>query len=449
MKALLTIVICFLSLSLAAQNVSITFQGGTSKNKNYQVVVDGISYYSANSVSTSGRKVTTIANLSPGAHTLDVYDLKSNVVANDGSGNVPTATKPVYSKRFQLRQGYDMNISIRGNGLVSFTEKRSQTQLTAQAGTPMTSTAFNQLVQNIQAQRYQSSRITAVRNAINVSGNYFTTTQVQQLLTLINAENRRLELAKLSYSKVTDKANFRSVYEVLSSEMNRDALDDYVVQQGGYLEVTQSNTAYATVMPDADFSVLLNRTRNYSYEADRLTEIRNALNSNNYYNTSQIKQLLSLVKSETERLAFAKTAYNRVLDKSTFNQLVDLFYVQSNRDNLNNFIVSNGGVANTSTYRVAMSDASFTQIYNKAGGHFLPWNIIKDIRTAFGTTSNYFSTDQVKQLLQLVSSETSKLELAKLAYARVVDAMNFPQLLELFTTQSSKTDLENFIRLQQ
>jgi hypothetical protein len=400
--------------------------------------------------------VVTIPNLAPGAHNLDVYVLgNNNTTYSDGSANSSVQGEPAYSKTFQLRQGYDMNLSVRGNGLVSFTERKSKTQYNAQTGGAMSTTAFNQLVQNVLNKRYQSDKIIAVRNAFNTTGNYFTSAQARQLLLMINSERRRLELAKLSYSKVTDKTNFTTVYNVLNSEASRDALDDYVVAQGGSISSTENNTAYGnnpaygSPMTDANFNQLLSRTTNYLYQDDRLTEIRNAFNSTyNYFNTTQIKQLLTLINAETDRLSLAKLAFARVVDRNNFNQVVDLFYSQYNRDELNRFIINNGGVANTTTFKAPMTDASFTQIYNKARAHFFQKNTLNDIRNAFNNTGNNFSTAQVKQLLMLANTEPDKLALAKLAYPRVVDPVNFSQLLDLFSVQSNRTELDIFIKAQ-
>jgi hypothetical protein len=385
-----------------------------------------------------------------------VYVLgNNNTTYSDGSANSSVQGEPAYSKTFQLRQGYDMNLSVRGNGLVSFTERKSKTQYNAQTGGAMSTTAFNQLVQNVLNKRYQSDKIIAVRNAFNTTGNYFTSAQARQLLLMINSERRRLELAKLSYSKVTDKTNFTTVYNVLNSEASRDALDDYVVAQGGSISSTENNTAYGnnpaygSPMTDANFNQLLSRTTNYLYQDDRLTEIRNAFNSTyNYFNTTQIKQLLTLINAETDRLSLAKLAFARVVDRNNFNQVVDLFYSQYNRDELNRFIINNGGVANTTTFKAPMTDASFTQIYNKARAHFFQKNTLNDIRNAFNNTGNNFSTAQVKQLLMLANTEPDKLALAKLAYPRVVDPVNFSQLLDLFSVQSNRTELDIFIKAQ-
>lgn len=450
MKTLITLLLSIITVAVAAQNVTVTFQGA-NRNRNYQVVIDGVSYYSANQEISNGRSVITIPNLTPGSHTVEVYNVKTNGTYTDGSSNAETGTE-VYSKTFQLRQGYDMNIAVRGNGAVSFTEKRAKNvTTTAQNGVPMSSTAFNQLLINVRNKRYQSDKIAMITTAFNTNGNYFTTSQVRQLLLLVTSESKRLDLAKLSYAKVTDPGNFSYVYDVLNSENNRDILDDYVVSQKNYGTTnTQNNAAYGTAMSDVNFNQLLTRTKNYLYQEDRIAEIKNSLSSSyNYFNTTQIKQLLLLVNSETERLSLAKTAFTHVVDRNNFNQLVDLFYTQYNRDELNNFIVSNGGVANTSTYKAPMTDAAFTSIYNKARSHFFQKNTVNEIKNAFNNTSNNFSTEQVRQLLLLASTEPDRLALAKLAYPRVVDNYNFSQLLDLFTIQSNRSELDIFIQAQQ
>ena len=375
MKTIILCLLSTLSLSLAAQTVTVTFQGAANRNRNYQVVVDGVSYYSVNSVSNNGRKQTTISDLGIGSHTLEVYPASATSGSIDGSTTKPSS-RPVYTKTFQLREGYDMNIAVKANGQVSFTEKRITTSYsTTRAGSPMSNTAFNQLLQKVQSRRYQTGRITEIKTALNATGNYFTSAQIQQLLQLITAENRRLELAKLGYSKVTDAVNFSTIYNVLQSEASRDELDNYVAEQGGTMTSTQNNTAYATAMPAASFDRFVGTIRKYAYQADKVADIRDAFNSvASYFSVDQVGQLLQLVTSETERLNLAKLAYNRVVDRSNFNQLVSLFYYTANRDELNQFIVSNGGTANNSSYTPPMSDQNFTQLYNKARGHFFQKN---------------------------------------------------------------------------
>ena len=167
MKTLLMLLINFLCLSLLAQNVTLTFVGA-NKNRNYQVVIDGASYYSANSVSTNSNrtKVISVPNLSLGSHELAIYRMgNNNNIYTDGNINSSVQGQPVYSKTFELREGYDMNITVRANGVVSFSEKPVEAQY-AQEGVAMSTTAFNQLLTNVRSKNYQSDKINMIRNAI-------------------------------------------------------------------------------------------------------------------------------------------------------------------------------------------------------------------------------------------------------------------------------------------
>ncbi len=251
MKTLLLLLINFLSLSLLAQNVTLTF-AGANKNRDYQVVIDGASYYSANTVSTNSNraKVINVPNLSLGSHELAVYRMGSNNnIYTDGTTNNSVQGQSVYNKTFELRQGYDMNITVRANGVVSFSEKPVEAQY-SQAGTAMNATAFNQLLTNVRNKSYQSDKINMIRSAFTNAANSFSTSQVRQLLLLVNSESRRLELAKLSYKKLSDPANFSYVYDVFNSESHRDALDEYIVSQGANISSVQNNTGYGSCLDD-------------------------------------------------------------------------------------------------------------------------------------------------------------------------------------------------------
>jgi len=59
--------------------------------------------------------------------------------------------------------------------------------------------------------------------------------------------------------------------------------------------------------------------------------------------------------------------------------------------------------------------------------------------------TNYLSTLQVRQVLQIFSSENDKLELAKVSYKNIVDRQNFRQLYDLFSYQS-QAELDRYVR---
>ena len=57
----------------------------------------------------------------------------------------------------------------------------------------------------------------------------------------------------------------------------------------------------------------------------------------------------------------------------------------------------------------------------------------------------YFTSAQARQLIELVSLESNRLQLAKLSYRTITDRGNFTQLYDLFYSQSSKDELAAYV----
>ena len=92
-------------------------------------------------------------------------------------------------------------------------------------------------------------------------------------------------------------------------------------------------------------------------------------------------------------------------------------------------------------YQQAMSDREFNQVLQKVRSQW-----IGKLSTAKDEIDgHYFTTNQVRQLLQLFSSEGDKLELAKLSYKNIADRQNFRQLYDLFSYRS-QTELDQYTR---
>jgi hypothetical protein len=209
-------------------------------------------------------------------------------------------------------------------------------------------------------------------------------------------------------------------------------------------------------MTDANFTSLLSGVQNQRRANARSTAIRNALaNTSYYFTTSQAMQLIQSVSSETNRLEFARSAYPKITDPANFTQVYNLFYIQSNKDALaayvNSYNNNNTGYNNNNNnnggtqYNTAMTDADFNATVLKVKQQWLPGAKLSALNDIFANVANYFTTYQAKQLIQLVSDEDNRLQLAKSAYRNLVDPSNFTQLYDLFTTQARKDALANYI----
>ena len=376
-KILLVIMAGIGMLPVTAQNLSLAFNG-VNQNRSYQAVVDGISYYSNAAVdantSTNGTvRTITIPALQPGSHTLAVYRVRNNNtnVYNNGAG---TATgRAMYTNTLQLRAGYNMLVTINGNGNVSMTEMRVRNRggiRNQTVYTPMPAATYDALLRSTRARWTQGQRVAAVRNAFATTGNYFTTAQARELLLLVSSEGNRVTLAESAYSRITDPNNFTTLYDLFPTIASRDQLNAYI------------------------------------------------RNNPNYNNTG----------------GYNNGGYNN-----------------GNNGTYNNGGYNNGsqGTVITNT-RVPMDDVTYQTLYKQATEHLLPWNRVKEANALFTNPAYYFSVAQINQLLNGVdgvgTSQADKLNLAKLAWSRVTDPMNFNQTINLFPSQADRDALSVYVQ---
>jgi hypothetical protein len=434
----LFLISCVTAISLWAQTNNVTISLNT--NRYQQVMVDGVVYPITTTTSTTNYRdlngIVTISGLSAGSHTLEV--MRTNSTRKN-------------TRKFMLRSRYDLAITVNNDGSIDLKETRERNN-TALQQTPMTNANFEALVQSIQNQRRAIARTKAVTNAISATNNYFTSLQASELLEYVNSESKRFSLAKKVYAKVIDPANFSVVYDQLEAQANRDALAKYVSDFNASHPNYSSYAAYARAMSDADFNTLLSNVKRQWFPGAKMSSLRDAFANTNYYFTvSQAMQLIQQVSSEANRLELAKSAYARIVDPSNATQLYDLFSSQSSKDELAAYISTyNGqqGVYNNSNLpasHTAMTDADFTNIYNNVRRQWLPGGKLVALRDVFANSNNYFTVYQTMQLIQLVSNEDNRLELAKSSYSHIVDPANVNLLYDLFTTQTRKDELRNYI----
>lgn len=92
----------------------------------------------------------------------------------------------------------------------------------------------------------------------------------------------------------------------------------------------------------------------------------------------------------------------------------------------------------------AMDARSFDQLkqtLSKEGFTSTRMSIAKSV-----IPNNYYTTAQVKELLDLFSFDNSKMELARLAYDYTIDKGNYYILADAFSFSSSKDELMKFIQ---
>ncbi|MGB5006952.1 MAG: DUF4476 domain-containing protein [Ferruginibacter sp.] len=424
MKQLSAIVIfLFTALTIYAQqysnDVTITVNG----SKNLQIAVDGRNYDLTNSTLKGEKTSIAINNLVVGQHSLQVS--RTDPDANN--------TEKI-STVFNLRPGYDMLVRVNKNGSLGLIETK-RTGVNANMP-PMNTAEFNNLLAQVRNQRSPAGRKSVISDAFSNTQNYFTSSQVSQLIQLVNAESSRLQLAKLSYRSITDRNNFYQVFDQLNSPESRNDLEDYI---NDYNQEVNPDVA----MSDENFNTLYQTILQQRPVSTQMNSLTNAFNNTaNYFTTYQASRLIQLVTAEYNRLQLAKLSYRSITDRSNFYQVNELLYGQASENELEAYVnnYNSGG-----TEAVAMSDASFNALYQTIQQQRSVSTQMGLLTNAFNNTANYFTAYQASRLIQLVSAESNRLQLAKLSYRSITDRNNFYQVKDLLYGQASKNELEAFI----
>lgn len=414
--------ICF-SVSAYAQTLRVTFNG----NRDFQLVVDGKSYNSTNYLNDD----IVLNNLS-GEHNISIY-----------MTNKRGKARQVYSSSINLPAGKEVHLTVNANGSIERTETSSNEAYGYRS--PMADASFNELYRKVNKQWGQAAKLSTARDLFNTSDYYFSTDQIIDIIGLLNADAHRLELAKLAYDNVTDATNYYQVNDLLRSQASRNELDLYV-RNNSY---DDTNSSSRVAMPQPGFNQLMRSVRDQKTSSSRLSVATKAFNTaTNYFSVAQAAQIISLLTGDNNRLQLAKLVIDNLTDMENVDRLFDLLSTQSSKEQLDQFIRDNGYA--DSNYNVsvvtAMTDAQFTSLYESIRKKWLPYSKYSAAVEAFSSNTNVFTTAQVRQIIALLSSESNKLELAKLAFDNVADKQNFRSIYDLFTTQDSKDELDSYLR---
>lgn len=127
-------------------------------------------------------------------------------------------------------------------------------------------------------------------------------------------------------------------------------------------------------------------------------------------------------------------------DRDWDNDRDDRIYDYDNDDQWGGY----GDYDSHNGYARGMNDNEFKNVIAAIKKEWLESNKIKSASQVVKTNS--LTSAQVEQLLLLFNFENNKLQLAREAYANTVDKQNYDMLMDVFSYNSSKAELERFIR---
>ncbi len=306
--------------------------------------------------------------------------------------------------------------------------------------TAMTAAEFNKIYQAASYQNSTNGRYNSVNTALTTAGNYFTALQAKQLIQLVSSESYRLTLSKAAYRVLVDRANYTLLNDLLNSTASKNDFNNYVSTFDNIYD-----TGAGIVMSDVEYNKLLKSVSDSWSPTTRFRIVSEAFQSGtNFFTVYQVRQLLLLVNGENDKFNMAKSSYDNIVDRNNFSQLYDLFPTAANRDALAKFAaeMDNGGAVIVKT---PMSDNDYNSLVRNLQFTFGIGAKMSALTKIFNEEANYFTVEQAKRLIEMVSAESNRLELAKLSYNNITDPLNFTQVYEVLDSQSSKDELADYI----
>lgn len=199
-----------------------------------RIMVDGNKYKTNNNS-------WMIKNLNSGYHTIKIYQVKSGRNENQRYGYLKNSYQLVYNSNFYIKPQYHTDITINrfGKALVDeqliptgYVEEEddwgydNSTNHTGYGNQAMDSKNFDQLKQSLKNESFDNTRLLMAKQVI--AGNYFTSIQAKELVSLFSFENNMLEMAKYTYDFTVDKGNYFIINDVFSFSRSKEELIKYI-----------------------------------------------------------------------------------------------------------------------------------------------------------------------------------------------------------------------------
>jgi len=212
--------------------------------------------------------------------------------------------------------------------------------------TPMHQSDFNSLKSQVRARYFDSSRMTVAKQACRF--NCMTSDQVRDLCREFSYESSKLEFAEYAFEYCYDRYRYYIVGQAFTYSSSVDQLNRFITNQmasyqqpyggynnGGYFQSDNPNCRY--IMMDHDFNDLLQMINGTPYASTKMTIAKQACAAT-CISAEQVREICRLFTFDSDRLTFAKYAYDHCYDRRNYFKVNDVFTFTSSVNELNRYI---------------------------------------------------------------------------------------------------------------
>jgi hypothetical protein len=314
-----------------------------------------------------------------------------------------------------------------------------------------------------------------------VSQNCVSSSQVKQLALLLADDYSKGIMALAAYPQVIDKDQFYDVYDAFASFSGVMRLYDEVsklivpassvpltppiqnptvnpvqvnpVPSGPvfpdlpYPSVNDylGNTGCSEPMLQSQYDALIQQVWAANGDANRVQVLRSQA-MGRCMSVAQAMRLSTLVQSESSRLEFARAIQKTIYDSEQYNRFEYVFSLNNIRNEFLQFLRSlqNEVVVQPVANACSVSGSEMNEIIDnlmKVSFDSSRLNQAKSIVRA----KKCFTVSQITDIARLMSFDSSRLDFAKFAYDFCLNPTEYFKVNDIFSFNSSKNDLTNYV----
>ncbi|MEO8149818.1 MAG: DUF4476 domain-containing protein [Bacteroidia bacterium] len=289
-----------------------------------------------------------------------------------------------------------------------------------------------------------------------------TSMQVKQFAMLFNNENSRLQFAGEAFLHTVDAQNYYEVYDAFKNFSTAFKLHDIiygtsipappkvvVIPEPPHLifplcDNYKGPKGCGLPLADNDFELISKGIGNQPNDMLRAQAALNLIKAN-CISMAQLMRLCMGLEMESNRLAFLKEAFAKVYDQGNYSYAAEVFSHIPYKNDWMDYAENKLTPTLPPVVVCTVTPAEFDQIkssINKESVSSVRITITKQILSA----KKCFTCVQVKEIVNLMSFESGKVEIAKYAYDFTIDKENYYTVADAFSFSSSKEDLMKFIK---
>lgn len=315
-----------------------------------------------------------------------------------------------------------------------------------------------------------------------VTANCVSSQQLKTMAQLFTSDSVRLIVCEKAYPKVTDTANFFTVYDAFASFSYALRLYDFVqhykpatgpaqstprpssppvitpttttttttttlvTRPAGLsfplwvypdtVRATASKDCAGPVIAEQQFQSLANNAFVQPTEEAKVVAIENAFTANCMSMAQQMK-MASLLQNEDNRMRVMKAGFARVYDQEHYPSATTMFTAGTKKDEWNNYCAA------YLTPPCAVSEQDFKPLLAQIAAKSFDDDQVQLVEMMI--VNRCFNTAQLKAIADEMTFDEGKMKVFKMCYARCPDKQNYYQLTEKLTFTGNKDELRRFI----